>query len=167
MLDIKVVIGLPGSGKSTMISQESNQNYITIDDWGEWDSKNQWDQLKLANSTSKLVYVSSIDFCITDKLNEFIAQLKEAFKEVKFDYIYFENNPHKCVKNILSRSLEAGDTYVTENGRTYLIGMVAEVGEEGSKYNLAMWQGAIYQMFKLSPNYIIPEGSKIINITTR
>ena len=132
---VHVIIGLPGSGKSTFINSLGKVEWI--DDWGDWKKEAQWNAL------------SSIDFCIKDQLEIFQNQILQEFTNVNFKYTYFENSPHKCVRNIISRSESKGDVYYTENGYTFMYGELVN--------NSPFWEGVVNQIFTLYRQYYIPE----------
>ena len=156
MFTIHIVIGLPGSGKSVLLINKENKGEVIIDDWGVWNKDNQWDKLKTTYKENNHIYISSIDFCKSDFLKEFKAKILEQFPNTNFAYTYFENSPHKCVQNVLNRSKEMGDTYFTKNGRTLMYGRIAPIEVNSIIINRPMWEGAVEQIFKLYPNYIIP-----------
>ena len=151
---VHAIIGLPGSGKTTFVENLGKVHFI--DDWGDWKKEAQWNALRSIKEVSDLVYIASLDFCIKEQLEVFQNQILQEFTNVNFEYTYFENSPHKCARNIISRSESNGDVYYTKNGYTFMHGELID--------NSPFWESVINQLFDRYPKYYIPESITPIQI---
>ena len=113
MLTIYLIVGLPGSGKSTYMFQNF-QNHIIFDDWYKYDKKVFeesifFNQLITAIKThQKNIAISDIKFCNTTHFNTFQKRLKKYINQIyTIEKIYFENKLDLCKQNILTRNRES------------------------------------------------------------
>lgn len=118
MQRITIIIGLPGSGKTTYI--ENNPDFkdtFICDDYhksgAEQISKEfigsvYYQDLISALCDGKDVVLSDIAYCKQDRLDETVSALSSELQtleiEAKIGYVYFENNPQACKKNVMSRN---------------------------------------------------------------
>ena len=142
---IWLLIGLPGCGKTTWLREVKGHK---IDDWGI--RPGQWEQIDLAHQDNSPIYIGSIDFCDGPTLENFKRQCQHKYGDVGFEYIYFQNNPHKCAQNIISRSRLRGDHYIVVDGQTRMVGQIF-----GGQ---PLWQLELEKLFMLSENYVVPVG---------
>ncbi len=85
---IYLVIGLPGSGKTTFLKTVDG---LVVDDITD---------LKSIPETFENLYISDINFCVgTEKAEEYLS--KFGHKIVK---IFYENEPEKCIINVNNRN---------------------------------------------------------------
>ena len=91
------VVGLPGSGKT-----EEFKNKETVLD----DEENSYCALvSLMKENKEEIYLLSAEFCnkhILDSVVKFIEEFDS--NSPKFEYIYYENNPTQCIKNVINRN---------------------------------------------------------------
>ncbi|WP_411280679.1 hypothetical protein [Gemmatimonas sp.] len=91
------IVGLPGSGKSSLMREYIASGYASYDDFGEhWDEHVARARESLAAGTP--VVVSEINFCRTDWRERIEAELGQSI-----EWIYFANEPWQCAVNCLYR----------------------------------------------------------------
>jgi len=111
---LTIVVGLPGSGKSTYIHSltESNSNLSVYDDY-QGESYEKSDDPRLSKHfkpltqdlmQAKRVIVSDIRYCIPRELNAFLAAVLNVAPNVQIEFTFFENNPEACRRNIIARN---------------------------------------------------------------
>ncbi len=113
---LTVVVGLPGSGKSTYIKSlvETNPQLSVYDDYQGEAYDNDHDprlskhfgSLASDLKQAKHVVVSDIRYCVPYELNSFLAAILSVVPNVRIELKYFENNPKACRQNILARNRE-------------------------------------------------------------
>lgn len=91
------LVGLPGSGKSSLMREYIDKGYAGYDDFGEhWDEHVALALDNLARGTP--VVVSEINFCRTDWRVRMEAALGQPI-----EWIFFANDPWQCAVNCLFR----------------------------------------------------------------
>lgn len=111
--EIIIIIGLPGSGKSTYLI-ERYSNEIVFDDYHKYDKKSfeesiyYSDFLKALRKNKKII-LSDISYCKCEKLNYVENKIKKLNENIKINKIYFENNPELCKKNVLYRNRKSSN----------------------------------------------------------
>jgi energy-coupling factor transporter ATP-binding protein EcfA2 len=163
MQEVTFIIGLPGSGKSTLIEHYKSHpfiNYKIYDDWMTWTlddldkdfaaDTNYPNLLQdLKNNTN--IIISGIGFCDNEFLQKSEYYLKSNFPNIKINRIYFENDPIKAEANIRYRDKQNGGYWEeNENGEMWYYGTIFELKP--------LYQLEIKNAKELSLNYIIPEG---------
>ena len=122
MQTITIIIGLPGSGKTTYIKNNSEKfrNAVICDDYDkstdarkhshDFKSSIYYQDLKNALLNNKDVVLTDISWCRKEMREALKDNLEKMLKEFKINaqinFIYFENNPEACKKNILKRNRE-------------------------------------------------------------
>ena len=118
---ICLLVGLPGSGKTTIGTQLTNKykleqkDVVFIDDIGkitgnaeelliEIDKKNTYDVL----------IISDVFFCQKEILKKAIQLLIKLFPSYMIECLFFENNIKKCLNNVKKRSEQGDDRKVDE-----------------------------------------------------
>lgn len=97
--EIIIVVGLPGSGKTTYMSQSNFNDYIKFDNiFAHPDGTSKF--LETVND-GKSAIVSDIQFCKSSTLQKFISKIPEG---IVVNYHYFSNNPAQCKKNAITRN---------------------------------------------------------------
>jgi len=163
MQEVTFIIGLPGSGKSTLIKHYKLHPFIdykVYDDWMTW----TWDDLNkdfaadlnypnliqdLENNINLII--SGIGFCDNEFLQKSEYYLKSKFPNLKITRVYFENDPVKAEANIRYRDkINGGYWQENENGEMWYHGTIFELKP--------LYQLEIKTAKELSLNYIIPEG---------
>ncbi len=91
------IVGLPGSGKSSLMREYLRDGYAGFDDFGEqWDAHTALARESLAKGTP--VVVSEINLCRLDW-----RERMETALEQPIEWIYFANDPWQCAVNCLYR----------------------------------------------------------------
>ena len=173
MQEVIFIIGLPGSGKSTLIEHYKSHPFIDYkiyDDWMEWtlndiidkdfasdvNYSNLIQDIKSGNN----VIVSTIRFCLNEFLHKSEYYLKSQFPDLNIKRIYFENDPVKSELNIRYRDkINGGYWEPNEEGVMWYFGTIFE--------NIPLYRIEIQHTKDLSPNYIIPKGSTIFPIVVQ
>jgi len=169
MQEVTFIIGLPGSGKSTLIEHYKAHPFIDYkiyDDWMTWTldhldkdfaaDPNYPDLLQdLKNNTN--IIISCIEFCDNEFLHKAEYYLKSQFPNLKITRIYFENNPEKAKSNIKYRDKQNGGCFFeNENGERLYCGKLFN--------DEPLYELEIKKAKEFSLNYIIPESYAVFPI---
>lgn len=114
---ITIIIGLPGSGKTTYIQNNFGDLYNTIicDDYHKSTPSRShnfidslyYSDLNKALSANKNIVLSDIAWCKKDRRDLLLYEIDKLIKELgvnpKIEFIYFENNPTACKNNVIKR----------------------------------------------------------------
>jgi energy-coupling factor transporter ATP-binding protein EcfA2 len=169
MQEVIFIIGLPGSGKSTLIEHYKTHPFIdykVYDDWMTWTyddidkdfsaDVNYLEVIQNLEQGSNLL-ISGISFCDNEFLQKSEYYLKTNFPNLKITRVYFENDPQKAESNIRYRDKQNGG-YWQENEK-------GEMWYHGTIFELKpLYQLEIKNANILSQNYIIPEGYPVFPI---
>ena len=93
-----IIIGLPGSGKTTLMDSTELSRHRQFDDVNK--SFESMSEFRAAVEAQVPVVVSDILFCDQGFLDRFVAKLPRGFS---FHKIYFKNDPGACIKNAARR----------------------------------------------------------------
>tara|TARA_R110001632_G_C11158985_1_gene398274 strand:- start:99 stop:623 length:525 start_codon:yes stop_codon:yes gene_type:complete len=169
MQEVIFIIGLPGSGKSTLIEHYKTHPFIdykTYDDWMTWtlDDLNKdfasdvnYPELIQNLEQGSNLLVSGIGFCDNEFLQKSEYYLKSEFPNLKITRVYFENDPIKAESNIRYRDkINGGYWEENENGEMWYHGTIFELKP--------LYQLEIKNACSLSQEYIIPKGYPIFPI---
>ncbi len=141
MLKIIMIVGLPGSGKTTWGSSfvKENPNSFFIDDISivTKNAKEYLEKLKKENIFCENLLISDVFFCQKEVREKATQVIKEVFQESQIKLVFFENNIEKCNKNVEQRTKLGDDRKVSE------------------------------LIISLSKKYSIPEDAEIISIKTK
>lgn len=168
MSKILIIIGLPGSGKSTLIDKINKSIHNTVfSDWGwkneiddEGNILGSFDEEYRINDLTNLVKKSEdiiIDgscFCNHKFICDAEYYFNLNFPNIEIEKIYFENNPKDCEANVLYREYVGGNGWKNINGELIFFGH--HYYEEGPNKGRRMYEVIIDNINKLSKNYIIP-----------
>lgn len=106
---IYLVIGLPGSGKTTFLKTVEG---TVVDDIAS---------LEQLPDEFENLWISDINFCLgTDSAEKY---LKNRYKDEKIIKIFFKNSPSDCIMNIKNRNdgRNISDNFVYELSKRYVI----------------------------------------------
>ena len=161
MQEVTFIIGLPGSGKSTLIEHYKSHpfiNYKVYDDWMTWiqnDSDKDFTSdvnyseviQELTNNTPLII--SSVSFCDSEFLYKSEYYLKSKFPDIKINKVYFENNPIKAEINIKYRDkVNGGYWEPNEKGEMWYYGNIFD--------DQPLYLQEIKNAQRLSQKYYIP-----------
>lgn len=114
-----VIVGLPGSGKSTYIKELKKQHpdSLCYDDYqGDAYGNNSdprlskhYGPLVSGLKAGKTVIVSDIRYCLPGELGSFLGAILSAAPNVNLEFKYFANDPEICRKNVIDRAREERD----------------------------------------------------------
>ena len=159
---ITLIIGLPGSGKSTLIGYYKKNpfiKYTTYEDWNDWthnsiDRNNfnadiRLDELENNIKGGKDILIECTKFCDSKFLHQSELYLTSKFINIKINRIYFENNLESAIANIKYRDNKKGG-YWEDNKK-------GEMWYYGDHYNnVPLYKVEINNATELSKEYIIP-----------
>lgn len=92
-MKIILIVGLPASGKTTLIK---NMKGHIFDDINTLDG--------LPKILNKDLIIADVNFCVTEIRNKAVSILQGMYPNTEIEYIFFENNPEKCFENVKKRN---------------------------------------------------------------
>ena len=101
MNNILFIVGLPGSGKSHLAQQincDNDDKYKIIDDPRSFD--------QILPYVNQDLIITDPALCFPQNRELAVQKISELNPDVKFDWIYFENDPETCLRNSQIRNQE-------------------------------------------------------------
>ena len=175
MQEVIFIIGLPGSGKSTLIEYYKSHPFIDYKVYDDWMACT-FDKIKIKEFNSECRYkeliqnldsynhsiITCVNFCNNEFLHKSEYYLKLKFPNIKIDRIYFENDFKKCKSNIEYRDKQRGGYWEpNEKGEMWYYG---EIYVPNGVNKGPLYKHEIKNSYELSQNYIIPEGYPVFPI---
>lgn len=99
--NIVIIIGLPGSGKSSFLKSKSG---LILDD-----QKNMF-ELPKQNTKEETLYISHPMLCLKKNQDELLRIIDEKYDNVSIDIFCFENNSKQCFLNSQKRKRDVTAT---------------------------------------------------------
>ncbi|MDB5260482.1 MAG: hypothetical protein JWN37_713 [Candidatus Nomurabacteria bacterium] len=121
MQKIIIIVGMPGSGKTTYLETHKEEfgNALICDDYYRsatsrprislsCEGSAYYEDIKEALLVGKSIVIADILFCKDEYRNEIEQGIKKLISElnieVSIEYRFFENNPAACIANIMRRN---------------------------------------------------------------
>ena len=176
MSKVIIIIGLPGSGKTTFIHQFiSNKSFKEYLDWGRelqispkgevltnFNIDDRFEDLIQTLKNNKNVILDGSSFCDYRFLCEAEYYLNLNFPNIQIEKYYFENNPKDATANVLYRENIKGGHWTRSNGELIFYG--DHCVEKGINNGRRMYELIVEGVEKLSKNYIIPSNYTTLKI---
>lgn len=138
MSNVTLIIGLPGSGKTTLIEYYKNdpfKNYSIFDEWNIWthndrsidefDADVRLNELSIDITNGNDILIGCTAFCNFKFLHQSELYLISKFPNININRIYFENNVNKACNNIKYRDIERGGYWKdNEQGMPFYYGKI-------------------------------------------
>ena len=168
MNKITIIIGLPGSGKTTKTHSLSQGKSVVYSDWGwqlpldeeqnisgSFSEEYRFNDLINNIRNFQNVIIEGGCFCNHKFLCEAEYYLNLNFPNIEIEKFYFQNNPKDSIANVLYRE-HVGGNYWEINKNDDLIFHGHHHTVEGPNHGRRNYEVIIETINKLSKNYIIP-----------
>ena len=166
------VIGLPGSGKSTLFNHIESNPFIDFkiyDDWlvtyknncglGSFNCDTRYEELVDHLKSGRNCVVSCIKFTDSEFLESSKLHFTSNFEGVLPNLLYFENNPENCIINVKLRDINnVGHWKYNDTKELWYYGTVFN--------NSPLYMDEINKINYLSEGYFIPTNYPTIKINT-
>lgn len=114
---LKIIVGLPGCGKTTLLQKMESEGFRIFDDFhanafgdsSDVEMSQKYFPLMDALLAEQDCAVSDIAFCMPERRSALLKAIKVRFPNEPIEWIYFENSPEKCRSNIKQRDREGID----------------------------------------------------------
>lgn len=115
MSNILMIVGLPGSGKTTLAKQINADNggkYYLIDDPKNFETD-------VMPFLDRDVIITDPYLCFKNFRVAAIKRIESVKPGVKIDWIFFENNPEKCLDNAKNRPNKKVESFIKNFSSKY------------------------------------------------
>lgn len=164
MSKVHIIIGLPGSGKTSLrFKLDKVEKIYPLEDWMQWDiwvggkkptkefnEDPRYSNLLEAIESGKTVLLTSIRFCDHEFLCKAEYYLKSRFPNLEIVKHYFENEPKKAYANVLYRDNSKGGHWKRNENNDLIY-----FGDHHNR--IRCYEISLENIEKFSPNYIIPD----------
>lgn len=117
-MKILALVGLPGSGKSHYINKLENKDSFLISD----DPKNQEDLPDPFIARNFNIVIADCHLCIPRIRDRFINKINKLYPEHSLEFVFFDNNPSQCLKNVNYRNDgRKVETTIIQYSKEYII----------------------------------------------
>ena len=147
MPSVTILIGLPGSGKSTLIKERSvgDSSHCCFDDFhgGSLDGTGAFTQSRHYETLKELLHqgldcvIADIEYCRASRLTEAERGLLTLSQElgvmIEIKRVFFENDPSACRHNVIHRfDHERTRDYIAELEKIDALSAIYECPAEGT-----------------------------------
>jgi len=117
MSNILMIVGLPGSGKSFLskrINKDNNNNYHIIDDPKNFEKD-------IAPYLNEDLIITDPYLCFENFRKLAIKKIHSINPDIKIDWIFFKNDPDKCLENSKNRAGKKVESFIKKFSNEYKI----------------------------------------------
>jgi len=166
MPKVTIIIGLPGSGK-TSFTEFFPEPRLVYSDWG-WEfnitekgdisssphEESRFNDLLNNIETSSNIIIEGSNFCNHKFMCQMEYHLNLNFPNIKIEKYYFENNPKDSIANVFYREYIGGNHWKEVDGKLMFFGH--HWWGDDDKKGTRMYEMVIDNINKLTKNYNIP-----------
>ena len=169
MSKVIIIVGLPGSGKTTFIKNLTDSSFVHYYDWGRWFELDEQGNININFSQDDRfksllesikggnnIILDGSSFCNHRFLCGAEYYLKLNFPNIQIEKYYFENHPKFAIANVLYRDYSNGGHWKEIEGKGLVYRgdhFIAEGPNQGKRF----YDVIIGRINELTKNYIIPD----------
>lgn len=103
---VTFIVGLPGSGKSYLGNSMENVHFI--------DDVSMVGLKAIEKHKDKDLVIADVYLCLEEEREKAVRTIKRLIPDCQINWIFFENNPEQCLKNVCRRMQQGDDRKVAE-----------------------------------------------------